>query len=380
MLHHGCDHPAVLGPEAHPADHLVDQTDAGLGVVTWVALAEVVHQCTHEQQVGAGHIAHELVGVGDRGQQVMVHRVGVEGVALRQAAHRPPLRYEAAEQAVALQRLDRRRQRLAGTEQADERPAGGLRPLLAGRGAPAGQHPQRPAAHRPACVGGCGGEAEHIGLLVHIRIGGDVRLLVQQQDAGREGDGRRRAGAPAGADQPLDPVPEPFRGPLDGVRRTGQVEHQRVGVGEAHGLGHTVLVLEEQDVDGAPRCPVQFATRGQQQLGRGGEVLDGALHRRRDFRAVDAQCPAEHVVVAQAPAAVLQVRLQQRGDRAEAGPPLLAGIQQALQPHVGTLAPLLQRRRVDAGGERGVPGEGAQQQDRGGRVQVVGRQLLQRLG
>ena len=71
------------------------------------------------------------------------------------------------------------------------------------------------------------------------------------------------------------------------MRRAGQVEHQRIGVGEAHRFGHAVLVLQQQHVAGAAGGTVQFAARCQQQLGRAAEVVEGILEGRCHLGAVD---------------------------------------------------------------------------------------------
>ena len=119
-----------------------------------------------------------------------------------------------------------------------------------------------------------------------------------------------------------DTGPEPVGGPLDGVGRAGQVQHQRIGVGVAHGFGHPVLVLQQQRVHGPPGDAVQFAARSEQQFGGTGEILHRILQRGGHVGTVDPQRPADHVVVAQAAPTILQIRLQQRCDVTEAFPPL----------------------------------------------------------
>ena len=85
----------------------------------------------------------------------------------------------------------------------------------------------------------------------------------------------------------------------------GEVEHQRVGVGEAHRLGHPVLVLEKEGVRHPARGAVQFAPRGEQELGRAGEILHRHLEGGRHLGTVHPQGPADHVVVAQATPGIL---------------------------------------------------------------------------
>ena len=97
----------VVMREAHPWCDPVDQLHAGVRVIPRLALAEVVQERAHQQQIGSIHGAHEFAGVGHRLQQMAIHGVGVEGVALRQAAHAAPLGQHVAEQVVALQRFDR---------------------------------------------------------------------------------------------------------------------------------------------------------------------------------------------------------------------------------------------------------------------------------
>ena len=93
----------VLAAEPHARQHRVDDLHADVGVVARVALADVVHERADQEQVGATDRAHELVGVGDRPQEMTVDVVQVEGVALGQAADVLPLRQVVAEHAVVLE-------------------------------------------------------------------------------------------------------------------------------------------------------------------------------------------------------------------------------------------------------------------------------------
>ena len=84
-------------------------------------------------------------------------------------------------------------------------------------------------------------------------------------------------------------------------------------------------------------------------------------------------------MVAEATPTVFQVGFEQTGDIAQTRPALLARHQQPLQPHERTLAPLFEGGPLHLGGQLGIAGEAAHRKDRGGRVEVVARQLQQRL-
>ena len=279
----------VVVGQTHARCHRVDQIHAHLGVIARIPLAEVVHQRAQQQQVGTTDGAYVLGGVGDGLQQVPVDGVGVERIALRQAAHRAPLGQVAAEQPVSLECLHRVHQRLAGPEQADERTQRALGPHLAGWHTAAGQQAQRPATQRIAGVCGSSGVAEHERRLVDLGVGGHVGLVVDHHHPGcQRGHHIRAADSPAtGPDETIDASPEPLGRPLDRVRRAGEVQHQRIGVGEAHRFGHPVLVLQQQHVAGAAGGTVQLAARCQQQLGRAAEVVEGILEGRCHLGAVD---------------------------------------------------------------------------------------------
>ena len=108
--------------------------DAVVGVVAGIALAQVVEQRAHEQQVGATHRAHDVVGARHRLEEVTVDGEAVERVALRLAAHPLPLGEVVHEEAALVEQLDQRHHRVAPTEERDERVAGVVAPRLGSTG------------------------------------------------------------------------------------------------------------------------------------------------------------------------------------------------------------------------------------------------------
>ncbi len=111
--------------DPHPSRRRAHQVDPGGGVVARVPLAQVVQPGTDEQQVGTGDASRELRRLGRRLHQVAIDGEGVEGVALRLVAHRRPLREDARDQVVLIERLEHLDRLMAGTEERDESVAGG---------------------------------------------------------------------------------------------------------------------------------------------------------------------------------------------------------------------------------------------------------------
>ena len=303
----------------------------------------------------------------------------VEGVALGQAAHAAPLGEEPAEQVVPLERFDGVHHRLSGAEQAEERTTRPIGPRLARLAAAAGHHPQRARPDGIAGVRGRCGHAEHERLLVDLGVGRQLRFVVDEGDTSDvigQLPGRTLAAAFADA---VDAPPEPLGRPFDRVRSRRHVEHQCVGVDVAHRLRDAVLVLQQQRVDEPARGAVQLASCGQQHLGGCGEVFERALQRMSDLGTIDCERPPDHVVIAQSTATVFQVRLEQRRHVAQTGPPQLCRLVQPLQPDHRLAAPLLERVGLDLVGDALVACDAPEAQDGGGRLEVVTRQMQQRL-
>jgi hypothetical protein len=93
-------------------------------------------------------------------------------------------------------------------------------------------------------VRGGGSEAQDVRLIIDVRVRCDLRFAVDHHDTVLEWHRGLRWRAATGADEPIDSAPEPLGGPLDGVRRGGDVLHQRIGVGEAHRRSDAVLILQ----------------------------------------------------------------------------------------------------------------------------------------
>ena len=89
-------------------------------VIAWGSLAEVVEQRSEQEEIGPIDTAGEGGGVGGRLPQVAVDGEAVVGVALRTAAHRRPLRQQAHEDAVLIERLEHVDRPVPLAEQGDQ--------------------------------------------------------------------------------------------------------------------------------------------------------------------------------------------------------------------------------------------------------------------
>jgi len=125
---------------------------------------------------------------------------------------------------------------------------------------------------------------------------------------------KRRSGVPQ-TPSPPDVVTHPRN--LTTCGRHG--EHETIGVLEAEGRGDLVLILQQQTVLFAARLSMQLDTDGRQQ---GGCLVEGCEvgvvgEQRRERRD-----GVQHVDVAEATVALLQVRFKQEGDVPCNGPSL----------------------------------------------------------
>ena len=91
--------------------------------------------------------------------------------------------------------------------------------------------------------------------------------------------------------------------------------HQLVGVRVAEGVGHRVLLLEQQAIAGTPGDAVQLDPRGEQDVVVGAERGVVALEHDR----LGQLGPADGVHVAQAAPALLEVGFEQEGHLAGLG-------------------------------------------------------------
>jgi len=97
-------------------------------VVTGPALADVVQQRGQQEQVGTAHVPGEDRCPRGGFHQVTIHRVGVQRVALGPVADPVPVRQQARDQALLVQRLPDGDGGRAGAEQRDQRVPGFRRP------------------------------------------------------------------------------------------------------------------------------------------------------------------------------------------------------------------------------------------------------------
>ncbi len=151
----------VVGVVAHALADAGDDLDADVDVVARVALADVVQQRAHHEQVGAVDPVDEGRGVGRRLAQVTVDGEAVVGVALRLAAHRLPLRQDAHPQAPLVERLDHVDGRPAGEQQVGEEVTGLLAPRDGQVGRLGGQAVERGAVDAGVGLGRRHRDSQH---------------------------------------------------------------------------------------------------------------------------------------------------------------------------------------------------------------------------
>ena len=93
-------------PQSQPGTDLHGQIRPDNAVITAAPLADVVHQCAKNQQIGARDPGGEGARLRDRFDKMPVDRPDVHDVTRRQIPNRPPFREEPAPQPGSVQRLD----------------------------------------------------------------------------------------------------------------------------------------------------------------------------------------------------------------------------------------------------------------------------------
>ena len=285
------DQAGVASSEPQPVRGVPRHHLAGQQVVTGPALADVVQQRDDQQQVRPGHGPGQRSGVGRRLDQVPVHGVGVQRVALRAVAHPLPVRQQTGDEFLLVQSLPDADRGLAGAEQRKQcvpcaggpgdwqrravgqpgqRPRGQGEPRLGGRC----RRPQR----QRRVTGRVGGPGEHhVAVLLDQALGqwaakgaDGGNTAPGQPSAGQAETGSSRPGAPSPA-QPGRPacpacpasaaavgLPERLVERVgDGAPGLREAAQQRVGVGQAEHPGHLVLFLQHQPVGRAAGHHVQ---------------------------------------------------------------------------------------------------------------------------
>ena len=190
------DRDVLLG-EAHAPNDALRDVPAHLAVVARRALAEVVEQRRHDEQIRAVDRAQVRAAPGDRLQQVPVDRVAVVGVALRPVADHRPLGEEQFEQTPAVERLDDGDEGVTGLEEIEEGVAQPRGPRLR-RGAGVGREAieRLPLDQDVALRGGAGDPDDERRIAGGVGVVGEGDLPVAHDDAGL--DGRRRRGVERG--------------------------------------------------------------------------------------------------------------------------------------------------------------------------------------
>ena len=319
------EHVDILGREAHARRELLDDDDARVGVVTRKALADVVQERAHQQEVRSCDRARQERGLRDRLEQVAIDGVAMERVALRFAANRFPLGEDASDKAEVIEGLEHGDHRLTAAEQRDERVARVVRPRRFGWWRQFLDPYERGSLDRRADVrGSCADAQRERRIRFRAGFGTQTDFPTPQHDPAPD------RLLPA-VDVPLrwarhprlETAPHLIERPRDGARRLGDVGHEDVGVGHAEPLGHIVLALEQQHVRRPPGRAVQLDPRREQEvvLPRDVDVVgERDRHRVRDR--------TEQRHVAQTALPLFEIGLEQEGDVAELLVPLRNGARQ----------------------------------------------------
>ena len=222
-------------------------------------------------------------------------------------------------------------------------------------------------------AGGRGGRRPQHEARVGAGIGvrGQVDLAVAQHEA--VADRLVAAGPPAerAAQRGVDPLPGVVAAPGDRAGGGGQPGMSASADSSPQRRRHRVLLLEQQPVAGPAGAAVQLDP-GRRAARRRPSSSDGVVALPEE--AAGRLGPVQGVDVAQPAAALLEVGLEQEGHLAGR---LVAAAHPAgelVEPALGPLLPLLERPAGEVVGEVRVAGEVADLQQRGGRVEVVGRQ------
>ncbi len=373
------EHGDVVRVEADAGGDVAGDGLAGDRVVSRPALADVVQERGHQQQVGAADPAGEGGGPHGRLDQVPVDRPGVDGIALGAAAHPLPVREQPGDQALGLQGLPHRHRRLPRPQQGQQ--------LLAGLGRPG--HRERFPLRRESAygvqgdgqtrLGGGRGEPQgEDGIAVGARGQGQYGLAVGLHHA--FGQGCPRGGpVAAGAQQSAQPGPG-GAGPQDApdlppghVAGVGDdagglvhLAQQRVRVEESELGRDLVLFLEGEPVGGPAGDQVQGVAGVQEPPPGLGEALARGVG--QPGRGDRPQCGG----VAEAAAGLLEVGFEQEAQFPGPLGPLEAQGVQLREPFGRLVAPVGQYGGPQAGEESGVTGDGAGVQQAEVHLEVLG--------
>ena len=124
LAHERGDHGDVgLAVAQASHDHLGDGCPRGRVVAGAGDLADVVQERREQQQVGSPDASQQPGGMDDRLDEVAVHGVPVDGVALGTGADRSPLGQPALDDALLVQALPHGDEPGPGGEQVAEQPA-----------------------------------------------------------------------------------------------------------------------------------------------------------------------------------------------------------------------------------------------------------------
>ena len=308
--------------EPHAAGDGPQQVDPDLGVVTRVALADVVEQRAHQQQVGPVHPVDETGRLRGRLHQVPVDGEAVVGVALGPGSARLPLRDHEHEQPHVVEVLDDRDGRWSGCEQRHKHLTGLVRPRHGQRQSVVGQSLQGPALQVGIVLGGHPRAPQHEERIAQVGLGRELQAPVVEHQAGghlptaQVAEGPERS-APTGG--PPGAARRSLAGPGDSARRGGHLGHQDVGIGQVECRRHVILEFQQEAIGPLSGEAVELDADGQQRLGRGDQArrLDlpkyghgGLFH------------PEKVVDVAQATPGLLEVRFEKEGHLPVSGMPL----------------------------------------------------------
>ena len=190
----------VVVGEAEPGADGGGQHDAGVGVVTGIALADVVDERADEQQVGPSHRRRQRRRLHDGFDEVAVDGEAVEGVALRAVLDRGRLRHQLGPQAAVVERLEHGNEPWARRQEREEVVADLGRPGFGQRRRP-GRHPAHGAAReRQAHAGRFGGGVEQRHHVDSVVRSGEGDLVIDADHA------RTEVARPGTAQRPSRPV------------------------------------------------------------------------------------------------------------------------------------------------------------------------------
>ena len=107
----------IGGVKAHALGNVSCHVSTDDAVITRVALADVVQEGPHQEQIRSVDISRSLSGMPSRFHQVTIHRELVDGVALREGSNRLPFGNEAGNNAGLIQGLQHRHRRPTCTQE-----------------------------------------------------------------------------------------------------------------------------------------------------------------------------------------------------------------------------------------------------------------------